>query len=1343
MRPLALAVLLSLAAPLALHAQSPYLVKDINAIATSSPVSSNPSNFFRFGSRIYFAATVQGSGIELWSTDGTEAGTAQVADINPGSPSSSPSRFAELNGKLIFNASDGRVGNELWTSDGTAAGTRLLADIRPGFASSSPGERIVYHGQMIFAADDGIDGYELWITDGTPAGTRFLKDLLPGPTQGDPRGFVLFHDLVYFSANNGLWKSDGTEAGTTQVNVGGQVTDLVIAGSKMFFAGYSEATGNELWVSDGTAAGTRMITEINPGPVTSVVYASGITPFGDRVLFRASDPEHGSELWISDGTAAGTHVVRDIVAGSGSSFPTQPVVTDRGVAFFTANTESTGEELWKTDGTENGTVLVRDIVPGPDKSSITSLVAAGGKIYFLAALDRITRTLWTSDGTNSGTMPVSTKNLTIFANSALTVIDNIIYFAGANSLNGVEPWKSDGSDAGTSMIRNLGRDAAPSSRPVGLIAAGDWVYFEAWDGTGSSSNNGFANSMWRSDGTAEGTLRIADFLGQYFTTAGHSLYFTNSNVGWTSNGTPEGTSALVLPNDVPKLPTFAFANGNTLFFWGHDGDNLQLYAVTPPNPVPEPLGISGYQFINQAGRTLFIGPGGLWSSDGTRAGTYAIGPTITENVPALASMGGSTYYVTQSSDGSSKLWRNDGTVESTVLIKSLAAAASVLTAADRRLFFLSGGKLWVSDGTEAGTQALTAGTTYLSSFAVTGGRAVFTDFDPATGLELWVSDGTVAGTHLLRDIFPGTFGSSPTDLTSVRGSVYFSALDDLHGDEIWITDGTPEGTKFVADVELGFSSSSPRQFVEAGDRLFFSATTAATGNELWALPLSSAPRLSVNDIRVPEGDSGTSTARFTVTLSAPSAQPVTVDYATSDGTALSGSDYDTASGTLTFAAGETSKNVDIRVHGDVTAESNEAFFFTLRNPSGAALQKSSAVAIIDDDDQVADLSLALEFSTFSSLNVSINAANNGPRAATNIRYMTTATPADNGTPCATGCGAPQQLASGAAARAFGIGWPGYQQYLTATASIHERDPQPSNNSVAWMTNVYMAMDALFLTPGSQANVWFTAYNASSVSITSSNPAVISVPSSLAVTSGQPATIVAHGVSAGSATIRVFTPTATVGTLNVDVVPSGTTPRWPGAIFAYADNGGIAFDSPMGFSIYTNATAPYSGARATGTVTISANGQELGRVTLKPGVNLQRIVNYLPALGDNAVRIDYSGDANFLPSSKTLNLPVTIGRATILGGAERIRTTAKVHVRVTGSPVAAPTGTVTISEAGLIPATVVALTAGAPGEGQADIDLPNISAGPHTLVFTYSGDTRYGPSVQSARMIEARVRSVKH
>jgi hypothetical protein len=287
------------------------------------------------------------------------------------------------------------------------------------------------------------------------------------------------------------------------------------------------------------------------------------------------------------------------------------------------------------------------------------------------------------------------------------------------------------------------------------------------------------------------------------------------------------------------------------------------------------------------------------------------------------------------------------------------------------------------------------------------------------------------------------------------------------------------------------------------------------------------------------------------------------------------------------------------------------------------------------------------------------------------------------------------------------------------------------------------MDALFLNPGSQANVWFTAYNTSSVSITSSNPSVISVPSTLTVTGGQVATFVAHGVSVGTATIRIVTPSGTVGTLTVDVIPSGTTPRWPGAILAYPGNGGVPFDSPLRFSILTDATAPYSGAKPTGIVTVTANGHELGRVTLKPDVNRQDVNFYLPDFGNNAIRFDYPGDANFLPMSIPSTVQVTTGHPTILGGAERIGTSARVNVRVIGSPSGAPTGTITVSETGVIAAKTVTLTPGAPGESQADIDLPNISASPHTLLFAYSGDTRYAPSAQNVRMIDARLRSVKH
>src|SRR4051812_43501027 len=100
MRRLIPAVVLLLAAPMAMRAQTPYLVKDINTITAANPQSSSPSNFLRYGSRIFFTASASPNGLELWSTDGTEAGTALVADINRGTASSNPSRFAVVNGNL-------------------------------------------------------------------------------------------------------------------------------------------------------------------------------------------------------------------------------------------------------------------------------------------------------------------------------------------------------------------------------------------------------------------------------------------------------------------------------------------------------------------------------------------------------------------------------------------------------------------------------------------------------------------------------------------------------------------------------------------------------------------------------------------------------------------------------------------------------------------------------------------------------------------------------------------------------------------------------------------------------------------------------------------------------------------------------------------------------------------------------------------------------------------------------------------------------------------------------------------------------------------------------------------
>jgi ELWxxDGT repeat protein len=214
---------------------------------TVQPNGSAPGPFVRFGARLYFAADDGIHGRELWSTDGTAAGTVLVRDLWPGAPDSGPRDLVTLGNRLFFLAdadvsdalftvsptgqatrvrllSGGRraynliaagsrlffvvdspaTGPELWMSDGTRRGTRLVREIRPGAIGSYPQELTAVDGLLLFAADDGIHGQEPWVSDGTAAGTHLLADLAPGLDASGPANFTVAGDLVGFDANDGV-----------------------------------------------------------------------------------------------------------------------------------------------------------------------------------------------------------------------------------------------------------------------------------------------------------------------------------------------------------------------------------------------------------------------------------------------------------------------------------------------------------------------------------------------------------------------------------------------------------------------------------------------------------------------------------------------------------------------------------------------------------------------------------------------------------------------------------------------------------------------------------------------------------------------------------------------------------------------------------------------------------------------------------------------------------------------------------------------------------------------------------------------------------------------------------
>jgi len=118
------------------------------------------------------------------------------------------------------------------------------------------------------------------------------------------------------------------------------------------------------------------------------------------------------------------------------------------------------------------------------------------------------------------------------------------------------------------------------------------------------------------------------------------------------------------------------------------------------------------------------------------------------------------------------------------------------------------------------------------------------------------------------------------------------------------------------------------------------------------------PALSIDDVSVNEGNSGTTTATFTVSLSAASGQTVSVNYATADGTATAGSDYVARSGTLTFAPGVTAQGVAITVNGDTAVEPNETFSVGLSGASNASIARATGTGTILNDDAVVTVSPA-------------------------------------------------------------------------------------------------------------------------------------------------------------------------------------------------------------------------------------------------------------------------------------------------------------------------------------------------------------------------------------------------
>ncbi|MGB5914780.1 MAG: S-layer homology domain-containing protein, partial [Phormidesmis sp.] len=501
--------------------------------------------------------------------------------------------------------------------------------------------------------------------------------------------------------------------------------------------------------------------------------------------------------------------------------------------FFSANDGIHGEELWVTDGTRSGTQLVHDLAPGSDEngrpqSSVPHIFGFSDRQFWINTIQgyeqsTLARSLWRSDGTDEGTQAIATLHplLPGLFNRAESVIPFIqdpqpnflaslpfVVEADMESENArSQLWLTDGgSEAGTQQLANFPLTGVGRRYSQGFAIAGDYLFFTMKKDTDELTFPAW--ELWRSDGTSAGTLNL----------------------------------------ETPSV------DQNTLTAWGN---HIYMRVDSPDD---------GAQW---------------WTSDGSLAGTGLLNdiyPGPKNSPPYLMTGLGTSFFTLAQSPEGFELWATEGTPESTRLIKQLSSGPAYSSPQDtrfivhqNRLFFsvpivrqtprasgeplsTSAFELWVTDGTQQGTQRLKNFQNEIESFTAFKGQLFFNGGGP-NGKELWVTDGTQQGTRQLLDLSPaggtlcseplptepgpecarGTFpeNTSPRAITAHGDFLYFIA-DNRH---LYRTDGTGQGMQYIQRVKGDNYRCCSPQIVSLGDSLLFSGYVSEDNRpQLWVLP---------------------------------------------------------------------------------------------------------------------------------------------------------------------------------------------------------------------------------------------------------------------------------------------------------------------------------------------------------------------------------------------------------------------------------------------------------------------------------------------------------------------------
>ena len=417
----------------------------------------------------------------------------------------------------------------------------------------------------------------------------------------------------------------------------------------------------------------------------------------------------------------------------------------------------------------------------------------------------------------------------------LTKVGSTLFFAANDGVHGTELWKTDGTAAGTKMVKDIRRYSKGSS-PADLVNVNGELFFTAADGV-------HGRQLWKSDGTKAGTVMVAAT--------------GTSPAAQPSCGGAIGTTSGYLDSGMYYPPV---AVGNRLFYfvsgggcaccsvtlYVSDGTAAGTYALDVVE-VSTDIEEGGHNAAALNGKLYFVGSDdwdgttGIWVSDGTLSGTHALAGSPTGYMSFLPAQGQSLYFATYTEDvwpAQIQLWKTDGTELGTKPLTSVGELSDVPTEAAymaKRLYFLgsyrdpatdySYDQLWRTDGTARGTKPIATLGMYAQPSGLTrsGSRLFF-----VVDRDLWKSDGTATGT---KDV--GQFGAQyPRDLIAVGDKLCFAEMDWNAGTwSLWESNGSASGT-----YQLGTFAGNPDSLVQVaiGSKLIFAANDISHGMELWS-----------------------------------------------------------------------------------------------------------------------------------------------------------------------------------------------------------------------------------------------------------------------------------------------------------------------------------------------------------------------------------------------------------------------------------------------------------------------------------------------------------------------------